>query len=369
MRVVPAACALLALAACAHAWSPFLDRLLRPGAAGERRAGYSAQAELDAVHHLPGWGKPAHGLFSGCGRAPVKSVFSRRCPPPAATRCALPCAARPAEQRARAAQVRHGERDRRPRPVLRIRGGRGGRVAAARAVAQVRTRPARAGCWWRALGPLTGRAPRAGSGGPGCSSLAGGFLSELGPYYPTNQPGRLQRNDFTWTQAANIIFLESPAFVGWSYSNTSADAVVGAPSRLLAPAAAAGQGCGRERARGPRRRRAHRRRHVHVPGEVCGALPRVRGPAALGGGRVLRRPLRAPAAAPGLHAAEPGLHAGARPRARRRAARRCPTWRSRSCGASAARAAARSASTCRASSWVRRRRPRRRAAPAQLGPR
>ena len=67
-----------------------------------------------------------------------------------------------------------------------------------------------------------------GSGGPGCSSLAGGFLSELGPYYPTNQPGRLQRNEFAWTQAANVIFLESPAFVGWSYSNTSSDADVGA---------------------------------------------------------------------------------------------------------------------------------------------
>ena len=73
----------------------------------------------------------------------------------------------------------------------------------------------------------------AGSGGPGCSSLAGGFLSELGPYYPTNEPGRLQRNEFAWTQAANVIFLESPAFVGWSYSNTSADAVVGAPMRCL----------------------------------------------------------------------------------------------------------------------------------------
>ena len=71
----------------------------------------------------------------------------------------------------------------------------------------------------------------AGSGGPGCSSLAGGFLSELGPYYPTNEPGRLQRNEFAWTQAANVIFLESPAFVGWSYSNTTADAVVGAPLR------------------------------------------------------------------------------------------------------------------------------------------
>ncbi len=239
MRVVPAACAVLALAACAHAWSPFLDRLLRPGAAGERRAGYSAQAELDAVHHLPGWGKPAHGLFSGCGRARFVHVLVVATAV-AATCCASPSAMRPAEQRARAAQVRHGERDRRPRPVLRICGGRGGRVAAARAVAQVRARPARAGCWWRALGPLTGRAPRAGSGGPGCSSLAGGFLSELGPYYPTNQPGRLQRNDFTWTQAANIIFLESPAFVGWSYSNMSADAVVGAPPQPAQPPGARG---------------------------------------------------------------------------------------------------------------------------------
>ena len=72
-----------------------------------------------------------------------------------------------------------------------------------------------------------------GSGGPGCSSLAGGFLSELGPYYPTNEPGGLQRNEFAWTQAANVIFLESPAFVGWSYSNTSADAVVGAQTNVL----------------------------------------------------------------------------------------------------------------------------------------
>ncbi|KAL3160666.1 hypothetical protein ABBQ32_010583 [Trebouxia sp. C0010 RCD-2024] len=64
------------------------------------------------------------------------------------------------------------------------------------------------------------------NGGPGCSSLAGGFMSELGPFYPTPS-GKLQKNQHAWNQIANIIFLESPAFVGWSYSNTSTDIVVG----------------------------------------------------------------------------------------------------------------------------------------------
>ena len=41
--------------------------------------------------------------------------------------------------------------------------------------------------------------------------------------------GNLQENNYTWTSAANIIFLESPAFVGWSYSNTSSDLIVGEP--------------------------------------------------------------------------------------------------------------------------------------------
>eukprot|EP00891_Asterochloris_glomerata_P006219 jgi/Astpho2/6219/e_gw1.00088.45.1_t len=64
------------------------------------------------------------------------------------------------------------------------------------------------------------------NGGPGCSSLAGGFLSELGPFYPTAD-GELRPNEFTWTSYANIIFLESPAFVGWSYSNSTQDLAVG----------------------------------------------------------------------------------------------------------------------------------------------
>ncbi|DBA70172.1 TPA: hypothetical protein ACH3X2_012218 [Trebouxia sp. C0005] len=64
------------------------------------------------------------------------------------------------------------------------------------------------------------------NGGPGCSSLAGGFMSELGPFYPT-PTGELQKNQHAWNQIANIVFLESPAFVGWSYSNTTTDIVVG----------------------------------------------------------------------------------------------------------------------------------------------
>ena len=84
------------------------------------------------------------------------------------------------------------------------------------------------------------------SGGPGCSSVGGGFLSELGPFFPTAD-GTLQENPWVrllralltervelslrcpqaWTKTANVVFLDSPAFVGFSYSNSSADKVVG----------------------------------------------------------------------------------------------------------------------------------------------
>jgi len=64
------------------------------------------------------------------------------------------------------------------------------------------------------------------NGGPGCSSLGGGWLSELGPFTP-KADGTLQVNPGAWTGAANVIFLESPAGVGFSYFNTSGDQVVG----------------------------------------------------------------------------------------------------------------------------------------------
>lgn len=58
------------------------------------------------------------------------------------------------------------------------------------------------------------------NGGPGCSSIGGGAFTELGPFYPRGG-GRmgLKRNPHSWNKVANLLFLDSPAGVGWSYSN------------------------------------------------------------------------------------------------------------------------------------------------------
>ncbi|MBA0639818.1 hypothetical protein Goklo_022825 [Gossypium klotzschianum] len=48
-------------------------------------------------------------------------------------------------------------------------------------------------------------------------------MTELGPFRVNNDGETLFRNNFAWNNVANVIFLESPAGVGFSYSNTSSD--------------------------------------------------------------------------------------------------------------------------------------------------
>ncbi|OIW14475.1 hypothetical protein TanjilG_19891 [Lupinus angustifolius] len=61
------------------------------------------------------------------------------------------------------------------------------------------------------------------NGGPGCSSIGGGAFTELGPFYPKGNGRGLRRNSMSWNRASNLLFIESPAGVGWSYSNTTSD--------------------------------------------------------------------------------------------------------------------------------------------------
>ncbi|KAL9245102.1 hypothetical protein vseg_018791 [Gypsophila vaccaria] len=61
------------------------------------------------------------------------------------------------------------------------------------------------------------------NGGPGCSSMGGGAFTELGPFFPNGDGRSLRRNSMSWNKASNLLFVESPAGVGWSYSNTTSD--------------------------------------------------------------------------------------------------------------------------------------------------
>uniref|UniRef100_A0ACD5YH77 Uncharacterized protein n=1 Tax=Avena sativa TaxID=4498 RepID=A0ACD5YH77_AVESA len=61
------------------------------------------------------------------------------------------------------------------------------------------------------------------NGGPGCSSLGYGAMQELGPFRVSQDNKTLIRNMNAWNNVANVIFLESPAGVGFSYSNTTTD--------------------------------------------------------------------------------------------------------------------------------------------------
>lgn len=59
------------------------------------------------------------------------------------------------------------------------------------------------------------------NGGPGCSGLMGLF-EEFGPYRPERN-GTVSYNRWTWTKFANIVFVEQPIGVGFSWSGKKKD--------------------------------------------------------------------------------------------------------------------------------------------------
>jgi len=60
------------------------------------------------------------------------------------------------------------------------------------------------------------------NGGPGCSSLLA-FATENGPYQMSAGETTFHKNEHAWNQNANVLYIEQPAGVGFSYCNYTAN--------------------------------------------------------------------------------------------------------------------------------------------------
>ena len=60
------------------------------------------------------------------------------------------------------------------------------------------------------------------NGGPGCSSLDG-WANEHGPMQLSLTDAKFHLNEYSWNRAANMIYLESPGDVGFSYVDSKLD--------------------------------------------------------------------------------------------------------------------------------------------------
>lgn len=63
------------------------------------------------------------------------------------------------------------------------------------------------------------------NGGPGCSGFVG-FGTEHGPYF-ISKNGTLTSNPYSWNKVASMLYVEQPAGVGFSYSDTESDYTTG----------------------------------------------------------------------------------------------------------------------------------------------
>ena len=60
------------------------------------------------------------------------------------------------------------------------------------------------------------------NGGPGCSSLLA-FLQEHGPFVIDDNSTTIIQNPYPWTTNASMLYIESPAGVGFSVGNNTSD--------------------------------------------------------------------------------------------------------------------------------------------------